>query len=96
MHGVTGAAPVGIPIVVSVQQNGATGLQAGAISLSSGGQPVPAYVNTPGNDDQLQAGLILIPKKPLKPGTKYTVKVSLKTATGKPFDRVWSFTTATK
>lgn len=56
-------------------------------------KPVPAFINTPDNDDFLPNGVLLVPKKPLRPATAYKVIVTGQTETGMDISRTWTFTT---
>ncbi len=58
------------------------------------GRAVTAYVNSPDNDDELQSGVLLIPVRPLLPGTEYVVRVEATDQNGVSLVRTWSFTTA--
>ena len=58
------------------------------------GAPVPIYLNTPENDDELKNGALLIPRQPLLPGGSYKVAVTATTETGESLSRTWSFTTS--
>jgi hypothetical protein len=61
------------------------------------GELVPLYLNTPQNDTELQNAAFVIPQKPLKPSTQYTVSVLAKVVrTGTAIHRQWTFTTAAK
>jgi hypothetical protein len=60
---------------------------------SGDGADVPCYVNTPDNDEHIH-GALLIPKKPLLPGTTYHVDVEAASRGGDDLSRRWSFTTA--
>ena len=57
------------------------------------GAVVPAYINTPDNDDALKSGVVLIPRKPFRPSTTYQVVVEMDR--GRTVETAhWSFTTA--
>lgn len=56
--------------------------------------PVPFFLNTPANDDQLTNGAFLIPKEPLSPDSRYTATIQAVTSGGLNISRTWSFTTA--
>lgn len=89
-------APVGYVITLfyfGAEQERLSNVEASLVTSS--GRPVPFYLNTPDNDDFLQKGVLLVPQKPLEPGTTYRVCVRASTKTGKPavIERRWSFTT---
>jgi len=64
----------------------------GTLSTSDG-TAVPILLNTPANDSYLSNGVLLIPKHPLLPHTKYTASVNASTTSGLDISRTWSFTT---
>lgn len=61
--------------------------------LRESGRVVDCYINTPGNDDVLQTGVILIPKSPLRAMTTYEAFVQAKDSRGQDVSRRWRFTT---
>lgn len=64
-----------------------------AVLTTADGKPVPAYINTPANDDFLRNGVLILPKKALRPGTTYKVAITAATLSGQDISRSWSFTT---
>jgi len=63
-------------------------------SLTDGfGNSVPFYLNSPANDDHLENAAFVLPKKPLRAGTLYSVTVRATDATGRDISKSWSFTT---
>jgi uncharacterized protein YkwD len=58
------------------------------------GAPVPIYLNTPENDEELKNGALLIPRQPLQPGGVYNVAVTATTESGETLSRTWKFTTS--
>lgn len=58
---------------------------------------VPAWVNTPDNDDHLDNGVILIPKAPLRPSTTYRARVTARDdGRGNILNHEWTFTTTAR
>ncbi|MFY9234079.1 MAG: CAP domain-containing protein [Fimbriimonadaceae bacterium] len=96
--------PVGYIIVLSAWQPGGAKLKVQEATLRNcaDGSLVPAFLNTPSNDDRLDNSCFIIPKRPLRPGTTYEVLVRgsvQPTASDRsevPLDKRWRFTTATK
>jgi uncharacterized protein YkwD len=85
--------PVGYVVTVAVVGGAEPRLRVNSASLTTGGQEVPSFLTHPGNDDELGgAALLLIPRRPLRAGTTYTVRVDAVTDSG-PVKHSWSFTT---
>jgi hypothetical protein len=87
--------PVGYPIVFAYFDHETKGLSEVKTSLTLDDKPVPSYVNTPQNDNELTNAVFIMPIKPLKPLTLYKVSVSAKNGAGAPLQKSWSFTTGT-
>jgi hypothetical protein len=85
--------PVGYPIVLVAFQRTDQGLSSVKATLTTNGQPVPFFLNTPANDPELQSAVFIIPSKPLKPKTTYAVSVTAVDAAGQAINRSWTFTT---
>ena len=95
MHGAK--APVGYVITYFVYAAENPIIQVtGAQLLTADKKPVPFYLNTPANDDELTNGALLIPREPLQPGARYTATIQAFTANGINISRTWSFTTASE
>ena len=95
LHPVKPGASVGTVVSFShfTPENEAIRVESAAI-FDESGEVVPFYLNTPQNDDELTDTAFLIPKKPLKPGVRYTVSVLAHGAVhGAALHRQWSFTT---
>ena len=86
---------VGYPIVFNYfTPKGEAIRVVGATLRTALGQKVPIYINQPGNDDQIETGAILIPRKPLAPSTGYEVRVDARSREGVDLSRTWRFVTA--
>jgi uncharacterized protein YkwD len=85
--------PVGYPIVLVAFQRTDQGLSSVKATLTTNGQPVPFFLNSPANDSELQSAAFIIPSKPLKPKTTYAVSVTAVDAAGQAINRSWTFTT---
>lgn len=88
-------APVGyVPMLVYY---GGAGDKLQLISASlkdERGREVQASVAHPGNDRNSENCVLIIPARPLEPGTTYTASVSVAVTGGREFRRTWSFRTA--
>ncbi|TCO76412.1 CAP and S-layer homology domain-containing protein [Marinisporobacter balticus] len=64
---------------------------------NSKGNMVEVYINTPEKDKKLQESILIIPKKPLGKGEKYTAsiegKILFKDKVAKVINKTWTFTT---
>ena len=98
VHGVAADSPVGYPITLFAMGPYGSRLEGVKATLTTeGGAAVPFYLNTPENDKaNLENGVVLIPKQPLKPGTTYLVTVTAKDETDEIVEQKWKFTTANK
>ena len=101
MHRQAGCGTLGYPISLHLwAANSATETQLSQVRaelfVDQTNKPVPAFVNSPDNDDFLTNTAFLIPQQPLRPATVYRVVINAKTATGEPLRREWRFTTAAK
>jgi hypothetical protein len=86
--------PVGYVITFVYFAPGEPKIRVKNASLMEGGKPVPFFLNTPENDEEIGgAGAFLIPKSALKAGATYAVSVEAETTDGKDISRRWSFTT---
>jgi hypothetical protein len=85
--------PAGYPVTLVVGGAQQLAVTTGRL-LGRDGKEVASYTLSPGN--QIGASQwALVPKRPLEPGTKYTVEVS-GTVDGQSFSRRWSFTIANR
>lgn len=68
---------------------------AGATLTDAKGVAVDVALNTPANDPALKSGyrVLIIPKRPLRALTEYTVRVSARSESGTDLSREWRFTT---
>lgn len=98
MHGLKSSARVGTVISFSyfTPEMDEISVKSAAV-WGPDGELVPLYLNTPQNDSELSNAAFVIPQKPLKPSTEYTVSVLAKVArNGAEIHRQWTFTTAAK
>lgn len=92
IHGASG--PVGYPVVFSWFSPTLESIRIGSMRLlGPDGTEIPAYVNTPANDDELRFAGVLTPRSKLQPRTTYTAEVHATSQRGQRIDRTWSFTT---
>jgi len=89
------ASVVGYPIVFGFFSPDNPTVNLVSATLTQNGRTVDCYVNSPDNDDHLQAAVIVIPKRPLTPDTTYHAHVEIK-ANHKTIARDWTFTTGAK
>ncbi len=91
-HGASGA--VGYPIVFSWFSPSLEAIRISSAHLfGPDGTEVPAYVNSPENDEELRFAGIITPKAKLKPMATYRVEVRARTEHGVRIDKTWTFTT---
>jgi hypothetical protein len=95
IHGVGGETGYVITLFYFTPTDERMTVKSATLTLKDG-TPVPCYVNTPANDDALKNGVLIIPKKYLKPLTTYTAAVEATTTSGETISRRWSFTTSAK
>jgi uncharacterized protein YkwD len=93
IHGAPGD---GVGYVVSAAFDQANLRFRSASLTDSDGVTTPIYVNHPENDKSSPRSVLMIPKKPLRPNTTYTAKISLVWPSGNALDRQWRFTTGTE
>jgi uncharacterized protein YkwD len=94
MHGTT-QAETGYPIVLGYFGPTLPRLRNVSASLTGpNGDQILCWLNTPENDDALVGAAILIPRLPLRPGTRYTASFSATDENGRPIERTATFTTA--
>lgn len=91
LHGA--ASPVGFVVSLFVFGEAENITVAFASMCDTRGKLVPCYLNTPQNDEHLPNGVLLIPRKPLLPGTEYTASVTFRRNDGQETAVTWSFTT---
>ncbi|MGE0002221.1 MAG: hypothetical protein AB7F50_02695 [Fimbriimonadaceae bacterium] len=85
------APPFGYPVVVALFGQGEWALLKSEIA-GPDGKPVTAVLRHRGNDSFAGRAVILVPTKPLRPGTKYRATVAVLTGSGTKA-KTWSFTT---
>jgi hypothetical protein len=85
--------PVGYVISLYYFSSEDVTLEGVTASLEAEGQPVEFWLNWAKNDDFLKAGVFVIPREPLKPGTTYQVAITARTSSGIDVSRKWSFRT---
>lgn len=85
-------APVGYPVVVGWFGEGGLALRSARLT-GPDGHELPVVLLHPGNDSDSRDSVILVPHKPLAPGTTYTAKVEM-TVGGRPSPLEWTFRTA--
>lgn len=95
MHGSAGAM-VGYPIVFSYFGENNPVLKLKSATLTCDGEPVAFWANSSTNDDHLENSILVMPKKPLKPNTRYEVSVEASVNGRGTIEKSWSFTTADK
>lgn len=95
MHG-TPEGRVGYPIVLSLFSENRPILRLKEAKLMSDGEIIPTYQNSSLNDDYLDNSIILIPRRPLRPNTTYSVSVRAEVNDKSEVTKHWSFTTASK
>lgn len=88
MHG--GQATCGYPILLAGFGPLEARVKSGTMTLTGPSGLVDCWLNTPENDDHLGSGLLLIPQKPLIPGT-YGVDATVQLASGVKKTVHWSF-----
>ncbi len=92
--------PTGYPLVFarfSPRRSGdsTSALMVRSVSLRDPAGDVPVLVNTPAKDPELMGqAVLIIPRRPLRPGTIYRVQVVAYSNTGQEISRSWKFTTA--
>lgn len=84
--------PVGYPVVMAVFGQGADTLRLKSAELKASGTSVPIVALHPGNDAKAHGAVILVPRSPLKPRTRYEVQITY-TQSGRQSKKHWSFTT---
>ena len=84
--------PVGYPIVMAVFGQGADTLRLRSDQLKTSGRTVPIVALHPGNDKKAKGAVILVPRTPLNPRTRYQVQITY-TQNGRQTTKQWSFTT---
>lgn len=86
----------GYPVTLSFYANERITNAAG--ELRNGGENVPVWFSSPEKPsidaDTQQNTIVLIPRDPLKPNTRYTAMIRAD-VDGKPFTKTWSFVTGT-
>lgn len=85
--------PTGYPIVVAHHGNQNERLQQVTATLTLNGKPVPVFVNTPSNDDQLTNAVVILPENPLVKNSLYEVNVAFTDIAGNRVEKKWSFRT---
>ena len=83
----------GYPLVVAACGLRARAYRFASFSLTTSGQPVDGYFNTPDNDPNMKGACCFIPKAPLKPNVLYEATLTGSDPDGKPLTRMWRFTT---
>lgn len=89
------AMTVGYPLVFAYFSPTKRRISVSAVTLATQqGEAVDVLLNRPDNDDHLTNAALLIPDKPLTPGTTYHVAIKAMTEAGVDISREWDFTTA--
>ena len=84
--------PVGYPIVMAAFGQGADTLRLKFAELTTSGRTVPIVALHPGNDNKAKAAIILVPRTPLTPRTRYDIQITY-TQNSRQTTKQWSFTT---
>jgi hypothetical protein len=92
MHGSDGRA-VGYPIVFSYFGEENPTIKLRHASLTCDGEPIAFWANSSANDDHLENSIFIIPKRPLRPNTRYEVTVEASVNGKGSLEKNWSFTT---
>lgn len=95
MHGAEGQS-VGYPIVFSYFGEDNPVLKLKRATLTCDGEPVPFWANSSVNDDHLENSILVMPKKSLRPNTRYQVSIEASVNGKDTIEKTWSFTTAGK
>lgn len=86
--------PTGYPIVLAAFVEGDEKMSLKSASVTDeNGEEVSLAINTPQNDEHLSQAIILLPRKPLEPGMRYTVKVDAALDGRGAIRRTWKFST---
>lgn len=88
------APPFGYPVVVALFGQGEWALLKAEVT-GPDGKPVKSVLRHRGNDSFAGRAVILVPTKPLQPGTKYEATVAVLTRYGTKA-KTWSFTTGSR
>lgn len=86
-----GPYPVGYPITLTFDPGARVQIQSQHVRTGAGAD-LELYLLRP-SDPNTENSLALLPKRPLRPGTRHAVEVT-GTVNGVPFARQWEFTTA--
>jgi hypothetical protein len=93
----TAKTPIGFPINFSAQ--GTLGVSHFTVERAelrtAAGTPVQFFLNSPDNDNALHNACVLLPEKPLAPGSDYTARIDFHLEDGRMLSRSWSFRTVT-
>lgn len=84
---------VGYPVVIAAYGEHAKTIRLKSAQMYDGRAHVPLLKLHPGNDEYLDAAIVLIPRIPLEASTKYWLKIEY-SMNGRPYVKEWSFTTS--